>query len=226
MGRSADWAMEVQMEQDQLRELDYQYEQYEAEMKWFEEHPFLETYSIFTEKLRQLKLMVSRQADPFDAEMLQKMAYVHAVTLFEAMVGDVLKATVLAYPHLMSRMVSKLGEDKSRKFQLREIADLGLNGIVLGILNEQLYHNPVTVKHFVSIITGQPLPDTYMAAMQKVIEKRHDLVHRDGKTIDDEHHFIDEKAVNTSIGLIENFANEIFESLEAAMKEASPLLVI
>ncbi|MFY0750964.1 hypothetical protein [Pseudomonas sp. NFX5] len=225
MGRSADWAMEVQMDQDRLRELDYQYEQYEAEMKWFEEHPFLETYSIFTGKLRQLRLLVSRKADPFDAAMLQKMAYVHAVTLFEAMVGDVLKATVLAYPHLMNRMVSKLGEDKSRKFQLREIADLGLNGIVLGILNEQLYHNPVTVKHFVSIIAGQPLPDTYMAAMQKVIDKRHDLVHRDGKTIDDERHVIDENTVITSIGLIENFANDIFENLEAAMKETSALLM-
>lgn len=211
--------MEVQMELDRLRGLDYQYEQYEAEMRWFEDHPFLETYSIFTAKLRQLKLMVSRKTDPFDAAMLQKMAYVHAVTLFEAMVGDVLKATVLAYPHMMSRMVSKLGEDKSRKFQLREIADLGLNGIVLGILNEQLYHNPVTVKHFVSIIAGQPLPDTYMATMQKVIEMRHDLVHRDGKTINDERLFINEHIVTTSIELIENFANEIFESLESAMKE-------
>jgi hypothetical protein len=225
MGRTKEWAMEVLMEQDRLRELDYQYEQYEAEMKWFEEHPFLETYSIFTDKLRQLKLMVSRKADPFDDQMLQKMAYVHAVTLFEAMVGDVLKATVLAYPHLMSRMVNKLGEDKSRKFQLKEIAELGLNGIVLGILNEQLYHNPVTVNHFVSIITGQSLTDTYMGAMQSVIEKRHDLVHRDGKTINDEPHFIDEKAVNTSIGVIENFANDIFESLEAAMKEPAALLM-
>lgn len=222
MGRSADWAIEVQMERQRELDLDYQYEQYEAEMKWFEEHPVLETYSIFTEKLQQLKLMVSRKSDPFDDQMLQKMAYVHGVTLFEAMVGDVLKATVLAYPHLMSRLVSKLGEDKNRKFQLKEIAELGLNGIVLGILNEQLYHNPVTVKHFVSIVTGQPLPVTYMAAMQSVIEKRHDLVHRDGKSINEEHHLIDEKAVNTSLGIIESFANDIFESLETAMKEIQP----
>lgn len=216
--------MEVLMEQVRLRELDYQYEQYEAEMKWFEDHPSLETYSIFTDKLRQLKLMVSRKADPVDDQMLQKMAYVHAVTLFEAMVGDVLKATVLAYPHLMSRMVSKLGEDKNRKFQLKEIAELGLNGIALGILNEQLYHNPVTVKNFVSIITGRPLPETHMAAMHSVIEKRHDLVHRDGKTIKDESHLIDESAVNTSIGVIENFAKEIFESLVAAMNDLEPPL--
>ncbi|MNT88822.1 hypothetical protein D3C72_2294410 [compost metagenome] len=64
-----------------------------------------------------------------------------------------------------------------------------------------------------------------MAAMQSVIEKRHDLVHRDGKTINDEPHFIDEKAVNTSIGVIENFANDLFESLEAAMKEPAALLM-
>lgn len=219
MGRTKEWALELQMEEDKLRELDYLYEQYEAEMKWFNEHPSLETYSIFTEKLKQLKSMVSREHDQFDAEMFQKMAYVHAVTLFEAMVGDVIKATILAFPNLMNRMVNKLGEDKSRKFQLKEIAELGLNGIVLGILNGQLYHNPVTVRYFVSIITGKPLDERYMAAMQSVTVKRHDLVHRDGKTINDEPHLIDQAAVNTCIEVIENFANDIFQSLVVAMKE-------
>ncbi|MEK2607906.1 HEPN domain-containing protein [Pseudomonas shirazensis] len=220
MGRTAEWAMEVLMEQDRERELDYEYEQYQAEMKWFEEHPILETYTIFTEKLKQLKLMMAKDCDPFDSQMLRKMAYVHAVTLFEAMIGDVLKATVLAYPSLMKRLISKLGEDKSRKFQLNEIAELGLNGIVLGILNEQLYHNPVTVKRFVSTITDQPMSDKHMALMQNVIEKRHDLAHRDGKTVNGELHEIDENIVKTSIETIENFAKEIFESLDAAMKNS------
>jgi hypothetical protein len=47
----------------------------------------------------------------------------------------------------------------------------------------------------------------------------HDLVHRDGKTINDESHFIDENAVNKGVGVMESFANEIFESLVAAMKD-------
>ena len=59
----------------------------------------------------------------------------------------------------------------------------------------------------------------------RLIDKRRDLGHRDGKTIDDERHVIDENTVITRIGLIENFANDIFENLEAAMKETSALLM-
>lgn len=198
---------------------DYSYEQYEAERAWFEHHPFLETYSVFAEKLRSLKRMVSRQEDPDPDNMLQKMAYVHAVTLFEAMVGDVLKATVLAYPHLMHRMATKLGDDKKYKYELPKIAKLGLEGIILEIINAQLYHNPVTVKHHVSTVSGWPLPDSHMAAMQLVIDIRHDLVHRDGKTITGGLHHIDSIAVHRCIAVIEDFANDIFETLDTAVKE-------
>lgn len=219
MSRSSEWAIEVQEEEDRNRELDYQYEQYEADMKWFEEHPFLETYSIFKEMLLQLKLMVSQTSDPFDSEMIYKMAYVHAVTLFEAMVGDILKATILTYPALMQKMVSKLGEEKNNKFHITEIADLGLSGIVLGILNQQMYHNPVTVKKFVNMITGKVLPDTHMAAMHEVTERRHDFVHRNGKTINGENLAINHELIVSSMDVIQGFAHDIFETIDTTMKE-------
>jgi len=225
MSRSNEWAIEVQEEEDRNRELDYQYEQYEAEMKWFEEHPFLETYSIFKEMLLQLKLMVSQRSNIFDSEMIYKMAYVHAVTLFEAMVGDILKATILAYPAFMQKMVSKLGEEKNNKFHITEIADLGLSGIVLGILNQQIYHNPVTVKKFVNMITGKVLPGTHMPAMHEVAERRHDFVHRNGKTINGESLAIDHDLIVSSINVIQCFAHDIFETIDTAMKEARGLHV-
>ncbi|MCY1431566.1 hypothetical protein D9M71_475380 [compost metagenome] len=64
------------------------------------------------------------------------------------------------------------------------------------------------------------MSDKHMALMQNVIEKRHDLAHRDGKTVNGELHEIDENIVKTSIETIENFAKEIFESLDAAMKNS------
>lgn len=219
MGRMSDWALEVEAERNSERDLDYSYEQYEAEKAWFEHHPFLETYSVFVEKLRFLKLMVSREVDTDYDQMLQKMAYVHAVTLFEAMVGDVLKATVLAYPHLMHRMASKLGGDKKPKYELPKIAELGLDGIILEIINDQLYHNPVTVKQHVSIVSSRPLPNSHMAAMQSVIDIRHDLVHRDGRSITGALRHIDSAAVDQCIAVIEDFASDIFETLDTAVKE-------
>ncbi len=226
MSKMGEWALEVLQEEDRNRELDYQYEQYEAEMKWFLEHPFLETYSIFKEMLMHLKLMVNKPVDKFDSEMMCKMAYVHAVTLFEAMVGDVLKATILAYPTLMQKMVKKLGEDKSNKFHISEIAELGLNGIVLGILNQQIYHNPVTVKKYVNLITGKILPDTYMAGMQEIADRRHDFVHRNGKTLQGDELDIDPASIISAVEVIQNFAQDIFETIDRAMKDESGIHII
>lgn len=226
MSKSSEWALELIEEKERDRELDYQYEQYEAEMKWFKEHPFLETYSIFKEMLMQLKLMIKQPANSFDSEMMYKMAYVHAVTLFEAMVGDVLKATILAYPTLMQKMVSKLGEDKSNKFHITEIAELGLNGIVLGILNQQIYHNPITVKKYVNLITGKVLSDTHMAKMQVIAERRHDFVHRNGKTIKGVELKIDAETIVSTVEVIESFAHDIFELIDRAMKDESGIHII
>lgn len=226
MSKMGEWALEVLQEEDRNRELDYQYEQYEAEMKWFEEHPFLETYSIFKEMLMHLKLMVNKPVDKYDSEMMCKMAYVHAVTLFEAMVGDVFKATILAYPTLMQKMIKQLGEDKSNKFHISEIAELGLNGIVLGILNQQIYHNPVTVKRYVNLITGKVLRDTYMAGMQEIADRRHDFVHRNGKTLQGVELDIDPASIISAVEVIQNFAQDIFEIIDRAMKDESGIHII
>ncbi|WP_141233173.1 hypothetical protein [Pseudomonas sp. Irchel 3E19] len=201
----------------------YQHEQemaeYEAQIKWFEEHPFLETYSIFTENLKALKIMVNQRANPFDDKTIHKMVYAHAVTLLEAMIGDVIKSAILTFPHLMNIFVENLSEDKGLKYTVKEIAELGLNGIVINILNSLSYHNPIVVKKYVNLVTGRVLPDTHMANIKKVVEMRHDFIHRNGKTIMGEYHNIDTPMVIESIGVIEQFAADVFDTLSKAMSE-------
>lgn len=201
----------------------YQHEQemeeYEAHMKWFEEHPFLETYSIFTENLKYLKMMVNQRTNLFDDKTIHKMVYAHAVTLLEAMVGDMIKSAVLTFPHLMNNFVGNLPEDKGLKYTVKEIAEYGLNGIVINILNSLTYHNPVVVKKYVHLVTGQVLPDTHMANIKKVVDMRHDFVHRNGKTVTGEYHNIDTPMVIESIGVIEQFATDVFDTLSKAMSE-------
>jgi hypothetical protein len=192
-------------------------EEYLAHMKWFEEHPYLETYSIFTDNLKSLKVMVSQGTNPFDDNTIHKMVYAHAVTLFEAMVADIIKTVLVSYSSLMNRFIDKLAEDKSLKFTVREIAEMGINGIVINIINAQTFHNPLTVKNYVNLITGKILPDTHMAKMRKVIEIRHDFVHRNGKTMAGNYHNVDTALVISSIETIENFAHDVFQILSAAM---------
>lgn len=126
----------------------------------------------------------------------------------------------------MQKMIKKLGEDKGYKFHISEIAELGLNGIVLGILNQQIYHNPVTVKKYVTLITGKVLPDTYMAGMQEIAERRHDFVHRNGKTLQGVELDIDPASIISAVEVIQNFAQDIFETIDRAMKDESGIHII
>lgn len=194
-------------------------EEYEAQLKWFEEHPLLETYGVFTQSLTSLKDMANQSARFFSDTAIHRMAYVHAVTLFEAMVGDLVKTALFSFPHLMSRFIENLPEDKNLKFTVKEVAEWGVNGIVMNIISREVFHNHLTVKKYVYIVTGEVLPDTYMNRIKQVIDMRHDFVHRNGKTVAGESHNVDAALVVGSIEVIEGFARDVYEILSKAVAE-------
>ena len=70
-------------------------ENYEASVEWYKEHPNEEIYDNLLSNLSELKVLVSKDKTPFFNVMLHRMAYAHAVTLFEAMIGELLKSLVM-----------------------------------------------------------------------------------------------------------------------------------
>jgi hypothetical protein len=120
---------------------------------------------------------------------------------------------------MMNNFVKKLSKDKNLKYTIKEIAEYGINGIVINILNTLTYHNPIVVKNYIHLVTGKVLPDIHMANMKRVIEMRHDFVHRNGKTVMGEYLSIDTSMVIESIEVIEKFAEDVFDTLSKAMNE-------
>jgi len=221
MSRSGDWALELQQEQDSLRDFDYEYEQYEAEMQWLAENPFEEIYTAFGGRLRQLQSVLDADVTIFTNTVIFKMVYVHAVTLFEAMVGDVVKASVLTRPTFKGRLTSRIDElNKGRKYSLKEIFSHkdGADGIVMEILSTLTFHNAETAKRTVEIICDGVVNTKNFKAMRDVVESRHDFAHRNGKTVGDEFRGIDRAIVLDALGVIERFANDIYECISDAAK--------
>ena len=194
-------------------------ESYEASVEWYKEHPHEEIYDSFRGNLSELKDMVSQNMGPFYNVMMHRMAYAHAVTLFEAMVGELLKSLVMNDTELLANLVNGLAGDSSKKYNLKQIADYGVNGLIVKILSEELYHNPVTVKKYVDMISGRVMPSTHMAKMSTVTKIRHDVAHRNGKTVDDEYHELNSEAVIDCIKTIELFSKDVFLVLTDGFEE-------
>lgn len=188
-------------------------EDYEASVEWYKEHPYEEIYDNLQSNLAELKELVSKDKTPFFNVMLHRMAYAHAVTLFEAMVGDLLKSLALTDSVLLANLVNGLSSDKTKKFDLKEIATHGVNGLIVKVLSEELYHNPLTVLKYVDMVSGKKMPKTHIPKMIAITSIRHDVAHRNGKTVDDVYHDLNSAFVIDAIETIELFSKDVFLTL-------------
>ena len=200
---------------------------YEADMLWFEEHPYEETYSAFASYLKKLFALVEKQSSEFvifsDPTIL-KMAYVHSVTLFEAMVGDMVKSAIIKRPYLMSRMVDKIDDfNKGKKYTLKELhAHVGgVSGVVIDVLASLTFHNVETTKKIIDVLCPKGTPDLNLKEMKLVVEKRHDFVHRNGRMMNDDYREINREMVLRDMKVVGEFANEVYQRISGAMNEGA-----
>ena len=69
------------------------------------------------------------------------------------------------------------------------------------------------------MISGRVMPSTHMAKMSTVTKIRHDVAHRNGKTVDDEYHELNSEAVIDCIKTIELFSKDVFLVLTDGFEE-------
>lgn len=193
--------------------------EYEAHMQWFEAHPYDEIYNSFCGRMRQLKEMIEKDSNPFSDKMIHQMVYAHSVTLFEAMIGDVIKAIALKHPRMMEKLVKGIGEDTKDKFSLKEIFKFSsINGIIFSILNDTTFHNISKVELYVNMLTETKFTSTHAGRMVQITKIRHDFVHRNGKNKEGIYHSIDTKVVMESISVIEKFSEEVYQAIIGSLK--------
>lgn len=192
-------------------------ENYEADMLWYEEHPYNEIYNSFRARLRQLQQMITADKNPFVDKMIHQMVYAHSVTLFEAMVGDIIKACARKFPHIMGRLVSGISDTTKDKYSLRDIVRLhGVNGIAMSVLNEQTFHNIKTVNHYVNMISENGLSNQHESAMTQIVLRRHDFVHRNGADKEGNYHAIDSNMIFDAIETISLYSEDIHQAIQTA----------
>ena len=153
--------------------------------------------------------------------LLTKMKYSYVVTLMEAFLGDMTKDLIISNDKYLINALTKIEEIKEIKISLYEIyndKDL-VNKKVLGVLSGYIYHNIGKVLRILRLVLGEDIPDNVKVLVGDIIEVikiRHDIVHRNGRTLDDIQLEINEAQLYKAIDITKKFIYGIYAYIHTA----------
>lgn len=166
--------------------------EWEAELEWLNENGSSHIHNIFVSELDNLKLVVEnnlnyppKMAFFLHSNVVIKMSYAYAVTLLEAFLSETLKSIISENKVFLKNAI---GESKALKnIKLSDLADVDLNvkSLVLKIIGGILFHQIPNAKEMYEQVLGCKL-DLDISRVVKITKLRHDIVHRNGRTIDGE----------------------------------------
>ncbi|EJG1697235.1 hypothetical protein CDB74_RS17470 [Vibrio parahaemolyticus] len=208
-------------ESDEYQELAEAYSNYqehlqeEAELEWLKENGPSELHKIFVSELDKLKVMVANNFSnrPQMAYMLHKnqvvkMSYAYAVTLLESFLGDTLKALIAQDEQYLKNALCKL--NVLRNVKLTELAktDLDVKSLVLRYVGGVLYHNIPNVLEMYEQVLDVKL-DIDKSKVVQITMLRHDIVHRNGKSIEGKSISLNDRDFVYAIDDIKEFAGAL-----------------
>ena len=117
--------------------------------------------------------------------LLLQLLFVNTVTALETFLSDVFINAVLSDRDLLKKFVSSNPDFSDRKFCLSDIFDRydNIEKDVRTYLVDLIWHNLPKVKEMYNSVFGIAFPDK-MRLLYSAISKRHDIVHRNGRSKD------------------------------------------
>ncbi len=168
---------------------------------------FLDTFQEEIENLRKLNQL---KTDDFTTiSILKRQIFIGAVTCMETYLSDAFINTILSKREFLKKFYSTYKDFKSRKICLSEIHDYidKADQIAKVAMLEVLYHNLPKVNEMYKDTLDIDLPT--FGDINKAVSKRHDLVHRSGKTKDGDEILVSQADVDQVINMIEDFVRKI-----------------
>jgi len=195
-------------------------EAYHDFQEYLRQHPYDLMYQEYQSQQLLIQKIVKDYENSFEGRTIQKMAFVHAVTLMEALIGDMIKALSIKHSHIM-RKLSLCVEDSNakKKFSIREILEHpgGVDGIVLDMLSKLSFHNIDSVRRILEGVFPGTMADLNYSEIRPVIERRHDFVHRNGKNTKGEDVVMTSEILREDMRIVHSFAFQVYDRIHDAM---------
>ena len=185
-----------------------------------------EVYRTFLFGIRNLEsLSKFAPAKPGLRTQFLRMLFAQTITLLEAYLSDAFLRLVIGRPALKKRLVNEAAGFKDKKFTLAEILESNPTSdeAIAASLSEISWHNIARAKTLFSVVCGVEISrDIY--PLIKAVTTRHDIVHRNGKSIKGKVAAVGEKDVRDLLSEVRGFAHDLEEKLAAieAPKSGAP----
>ncbi|MBA1236243.1 hypothetical protein G7Z98_17005 [Pseudomonas stutzeri] len=160
--------------------------------------------------------------DHFTRQLLLRQIYISIIGALETILSDIFISKTLSSDWYLKEFVKTHPDFKSQKISVSEIFSFSqtirerAKTVMVGVI----YHKLPAVREMYTQTFSVKFPD--IANLQKYILTRHDLVHRNGKTVDGKVVKINDNLVNDLRGAVVSFVDELYSSFEVLDDEDFP----
>ncbi|HFF9520081.1 TPA: HEPN domain-containing protein [Serratia marcescens] len=206
--------------QDHLAdEAAYQFEleeEQEMEIEWLKKNPHLDIFKNYSSALEAVLSLNSIENN----ETLIKMQVAYSVTILESCLSEMLKSVVLSSDRYIRNAVSHVKGLNDTTVSLKEILDDGsiIEKRVMNFFSDILYHQIPKVLNIYEVVLQAKQPkENRLGELVKLIKLRHDIVHRDGKTIEGKRIPLTSNDVDNSVNLVRVFLTIVSGYISSAI---------
>lgn len=137
----------------------------------------------FRQSMNELKLLSALKSND---QVLQRMCFSSIITAMEAYIGDIVKREVLYNDAVKRRFVEKSGvfDNKQQKLEVKDIYVFldKLDNLISVKLEEISFHNIQHANNILRNVLLIEFPSVLVPELNRAVLKRHDIVHRNGKS--------------------------------------------
>ncbi len=143
-------------------------------------------------------------------DFLIRILYANIITAMETYLSDCFIEKVIKNKNYIPKLLELIPEINEKKFNLKKAYDWieNVNDNIIDVLSGISFHNLAKVKSMYGNILNIEFPQD-LADIFRAILNRHDIVHRNGKTKDNEEILITKQDLNDLIKLISEFIKNV-----------------
>jgi uncharacterized protein (TIGR02646 family) len=178
-------------------------------------------FSNFEENIKLIRSLtqVTSIASVNISQYLKNMLFANVITCIEAYLSDALKVIVISKKEYLRKFVETFKDFKLEKFELQDVFNQydNIEDKATKAILDVIYHDLPKVKGMYQDTLGITFPN--IGVIMKAVSKRHDFVHRNGKTKDGKKHKIEVSDIEALCVEAENFIKDINNQIEALTKQ-------
>lgn len=173
-----------------------------------------EFYDNFSSAILDIEKLLETKIDSPYENCFFRLLFVNVITALETYLSDAFIHSVVPSESLMRKFVESTPEFKSEKIPLADVykAVEEIEQKAKSYLVDVVWHNLGRIKPMYRDVLGIVF-ESDLGDLTRAILKRHDIVHRNGKTKSGEEILITKKDVTDLISKVESFAQEIDQKI-------------